>query len=86
MDLTEVKTDDLVEELEKRKKEVERPKKVDIPEFIGIKELIETCESMFDDIVKYGASKGAEHHIYTSALECIYGKNVWEWINKYDGE
>ena len=83
MDLKDVPTAKLLEEMQKRKKEVDRPKiKPDVyDEFMS---LIDVCEGYFDDIVKQGYSKNADHYIYEAAMECVYGKQCWLWINEHD--
>lgn len=81
MDLKDISTDDLVAEMDKRKKEVGRPKP---RQDIKFEDLIGTCEAILQDIVKRGYSKDAADYIYESAMSCIYGPDIWEWINEYD--
>ena len=71
-------TEELKHELKRREEEA-KPKPL---KDIDFKPLINICE----DFIKYLNSgetngNGDEHYIYNCALECIYGKDVWVWID-----
>ena len=68
------------------KKTLERrkniPKIVDSPD---ISELVSACEEHINSIKDFGHScKNDKQWIYEEALEAIYGKNIFDWVNKYD--
>lgn len=79
--LNDVSTEDILNELERRKKNNDRPRVNNFADFTG---LVKTCELVLDDIVKQGYSKDGSHYIYEAAMECIYGKDCWKWINEYN--
>lgn len=45
--------------------------------------LIEMAKSHIQEIHETGLTdEDADHWFYEEAMNCIYGKNVWKWINK----
>lgn len=46
--------------------------------------LIKTCEHYIKDISETGYSKDSKHYIYEQAMQAIYGKDCWNWINLND--
>jgi len=81
MTLENITTDQLKEELKKRTANDTRPPPINRPDF---SELTKTCESVMEDYAKQGYSKDGSHYIFESAMECVYGKKVWEWVNEYN--
>lgn len=70
-------------ELERREKENAkgaRPAPLAEPNFDQLREV---CESYIDDLDKLGwVDDDHKHYIFESAMEALYGKNVWFWIRK----
>lgn len=83
MDLKNISTDDLVAEMEKRKKEVGRPK-LQFETHDKMEELVSTCECIINEIIAQGYSKNQESFIYESVFKCLYGYNVFDWLNEHD--
>jgi 5-methylcytosine-specific restriction endonuclease McrBC regulatory subunit McrC len=55
-----------------------RPKPKKIPDF---ESLIKACEHYLNNIEKGKQRDDDQHYIYEAAMECIYGKEVWDFIN-----
>lgn len=71
---------ELEKELERRQKmELNKPKLLQEMDF---KELIEMCKDFLNQIEKENYySEELEHYIFEKAIESVFGKNVWEYIN-----
>lgn len=70
--------EELQNELRKRS---EKPKQ--LAEF-DLLLLTETCGEYIDRIAsgKYHEDDDIKHYIFECAIETIYGKDVWKWINR----
>lgn len=79
--LSEFKTEDLERELEARRV-VEAvhslPKRIENPDF---KPLLELCEKYIAALAEGGADEDFGHYIQEVAIEAVFGKEVWPWIN-----
>lgn len=75
-------TEQLEAELKRRKEEEEKrniPQPVTTPDWTHVRAMvIDHIFSVFDR--GYGDSD-TKHYIYEAAIEAVYGKNVWPWIN-----
>jgi hypothetical protein len=40
------------------------------------------CEVHIQEIADGKVDTDAEHWIYEAAMEAVYGKDVWNWVNK----
>lgn len=61
------------------KAEQEKPRPLPNPNF---QRLQESCVACIEKIEKEGDPEGdCKHWIYESALEAVFGKDVWKWIN-----
>lgn len=73
----------LQQELDKRKRqkdEAERPKQL---EDVDLTQLRESCQYQIDHLATHGyTAKDADHYIYEAAMIAIFGKGVFQWINK----
>jgi hypothetical protein len=83
MMLSGISTNDLEAELKKRK---EAEKVLSIPAQLEKQDfgpLQEICQNYIDGLASRGyADEDYHHYIYETAMECIFGKKVWQWINK----
>lgn len=75
--LSEYSADDLQAELERRKNH--RPKRL---QDINVQPLIDIVEEYITAIAEEKRMKDAEHYIYEAAIECVYGKGIFDWINE----
>lgn len=48
---------------------------------LGIRPLIDECEIYIDELNKE-SNRGTKHLIFKAAMEVLYGKDVWEWVNE----
>ena len=68
--------------LKKKKIEEDFPVPLKNPDFNNLIELLATIIKEIDeDDEDYDNS----HWVYESALEAVYGKTIWDWINKKKG-
>ena len=84
-DLSKISKEELKEEIEKREKEEEeREKPLPLPMIDqDFTQVIKLCESYINDLDKDGwVDEDMDHYIFEAAMEAVYGKSVWEWINK----
>jgi len=76
--LDEYTIDELLEEIELRKKRKPNPQKV---KNFGL--LIDLCIKYIETIARGEYMKDdAEHYIFEAAMEGAYGKDIWKWINE----
>jgi len=82
-DKFEVFTDEQLDaEIKRRKKKEEkasRPVPLENPDFSGLIEVLEDTISTMADPEKF--SEDDEHWAYEAAMEAVYGKSVWPWVN-----
>lgn len=80
--LKNVSTKELEAELKKRKeaeKEMAVPKQLSSFDFSPLQKI---CQNYINELAEEGyADKDYDHYIYETAIECIFGKDVWQWIN-----
>lgn len=71
----------LQSELERRKKLQENiPQPLPNPDF---SKLIKLLQEYLSNLAKTGyKNDDTDHYTYEIALECVYGKGVWEWVNE----
>lgn len=85
MGIEDLSTDTLIKEIEKRGHEEEKiesmPAPLENPDFSSV---IELCKNQILEMTKadYCEDNDSDHYIYEAAMQAIYGKDVWEWINK----
>lgn len=87
MNLKDFTDEDLSAELARRKAaRLQRPAPLEQPNWqplhVMVAEYAAWCDS--DDYNCDGASDW-EHYIYERAVECVYGKAFWDWINRVRG-
>ena len=76
---------ELEKEIKRReefKKKASFPKAIENPDFSG---LIEMCKRYIDGIANGAIHDDTQHYIYECAVECVFGKKIWVWINKQNG-
>ena len=79
--LETAKTEDLEAELARRKQValLPIPTRLATPDLLTLEDL---CFRYLDDIAKGGyVDDDYDEYIYEAALEAIYGKDVFKWIN-----
>lgn len=86
MHIDEYSDEELEQEIARRKTAatiVSIPIMFQTPDF---QPLITICISYIQEIAKgeEGRTKDFDHYIYETAMECVYGKEVWDWINKHE--
>lgn len=66
--------------LEKRRsRQRTKPSPLENPDFTRVKQL---CSAEIDTRAAGGRVKDdADHYIYEAAMEAVFGKDVWAWIN-----
>ena len=73
----------LQKELERRRElreELEKPKQL---EGFDLGPLMKICSDYIDYIATdWHGDNDWDHYIYETAIETMYGKDVWDWINK----
>jgi len=59
---------------------MDKPTALPNPDFT---ELIKLCQSHIDDMEgdDYNSDNDDKEYIYEAAIEAVFGKNVWPWIN-----
>lgn len=56
------------------------PEPVEHPELAG---LIDCCKSYIEEVKEHGeCDSDTRHYIFEEAMQAIYGKNIFDWINK----
>jgi hypothetical protein len=84
MSLSKYSDDELRKELERREKVRSVPAPKPKPDFTN---LILEAEEGIRSIVKEGhPGKDFEHYIFETAMQCIFGPDVWDWWNENCGE
>jgi len=80
--LENISTKTLEEELKKRKEVKQEPAPKQSQSF-NFEPLQDICQEYIDSVEKDGyANEDFDHYIFETALECIFGKEVWSWVNK----
>jgi len=81
--LNEYTNEDLQEELERRGKataELEKPQQL---ETFDLTPLMKICSDYIDFVATdYHDDSDWDHYIYETAIEALYGKDVWDWIRE----
>ncbi len=83
--LDNISTEVLQKVLDQRREteqELLKPKQLKSP---NIEPLQEICQEYIDELEKDGyINEDYDHYIFESAMETIFGKDVWKFINSYD--
>lgn len=85
--LEDFSTEELRKEIEKRGYEQEKiesmPKPLENPDFSFLSEQCKAhiLEMTSIDYCEDNCSDNA-HYIYEAAMQAVYGKDIWTWINK----
>lgn len=81
MNLNDFSDEQLQAELERRKNdegELQKPVQLDVPDFAPLRKI---CLKYIDALAVNETDDDLEYYIFECAMECIYGKDVWKWIN-----
>lgn len=84
MSLDDYTTDDLKKEIEKRKEEVKIkpvPLNMALNDRSDFAETKKACMEYIQEIAN-GKSDIDKEFVFESAMEAVYGKDVWDWVNK----
>ena len=83
MTLENISTDELKAELERREKQVgeaEKPRQLDHQDYGPLRKI---CQDYIDDLDDLRCvDEDHSHYIFECAMEAVFGKSVWGWINK----
>ena len=82
MKITKLSTKELEEELAIRKARAEAeqaPKPIPNPNFNSVRNL---CIDHVKNLANGGSHEDSTQYIYEAAMECIFGRSVWDWVNK----
>jgi hypothetical protein len=75
-------TKQLEDELARRKREAEegaKPKPIESPDWTGVQA---TCESYVEALFRRGyVDSDDKQWIFEAAMEAVFGKDVWPWVN-----
>lgn len=83
MNLSEISSDELRKEIERREIVSTMPKLRLVPAGDGLMfELQNLCQSYIDSLAGEKYFKDAENHIFEAAITTFYGADVWDWINE----
>ena len=84
MDIKDFSPEELQDELNRRdekEKISNKPQLIENPDLTGLKNTIgEYIDSIFDGT--YHEDSDIRHWIFEAAVTAIYGKDVFDWINK----
>ena len=77
-----ISTEELQKEIDKRKEEERKgslPKPLQV---LDTKPLQIICQKYIEDLSKNGyARDDADHYIFETAMETVFGKDVWKFVN-----
>ena len=79
MDLRYISTEELEQELERRRSLPPKPRPLISPNF---SELVRACSDYIDILEKQGETSDSQHFIFEEAMNAVYGEDVWDWINE----
>ena len=85
-ELENISTKQLEIELEqrrKREKEGTKPKQVENPNWMPLREICQEYINCLDS--EEYCDDDFSHYIYETALRALFGKNVFDWVNKQKG-
>jgi hypothetical protein len=51
---------------------------------VVLKQLIDVCDEYINAVDEGKADDYDTHYIFESAIEVLYGPDVWDWINSRD--
>jgi hypothetical protein len=81
--LKHTSTEDLQAELKKRQEaeqELAKPKQLASQNFEPLQKI---CQDYIDDLANKGyVDEDHSHYIFETAMNCVFGSEVWQWINK----
>lgn len=75
----------LLQEREEREREESRPKPLANPDFSAV---IKLCQALIDELAEADSCcdmSDNDHYIYEAAMQAVFGKDVWLWINERMG-
>lgn len=75
--------EDLQAELDRREENRRKkaiPQQLSSPDFIPLQEI---CQNYIDELAAgCRPDDDCEHYVFEAAIECCFGKDVWNWINR----
>lgn len=60
---------------------MEKPKQLENPDFTLLKDACQQYIDFIDNDAEYYEDNDNDHRIFESAMETIFGKEVWDFIN-----
>jgi hypothetical protein len=85
MDISKFTKEDLEKELKRREEQKNKPFPLTDLETcweLDFSQVKKACEVHIQEIADGKVDTDAEHWIYEAAMEAVYGKDVWDWVNK----
>lgn len=87
MGIEDFSDEELEKEIKRReecKKKSSIPKAIERPDFSS---LIKMCKQYIDELANDTVhdDDDTRYYIYECAIECVFGKRVWGWINQQNG-
>jgi len=81
--LSEFSTEELKEEVDRRKKENTKPIPLINQGFLEDWDATRNlCRKYINDIAKdHYADDDLKYYIFEAAMEAVFGKNLWAWVN-----
>lgn len=88
--LCNISTDDLRNEMERREKEEkaklrQAPNPLPNPDFSKLHQMVINGVQSVSENDGY-AGKDFRYYLFETALEAVYGSDIWKWWNKYSNE
>jgi len=85
MDLKEFTKEDLKTELERRETIESKPVvPFNITQGKTVRDyskVEKACEVHIQELADGRLDEDSEHYIYEAAMEAVYGKKIWDWVN-----
>ena len=87
MDISKFTKEDLQEELKRREEQKNEDKPFPLTDlkscaWLDWSKCQKACEVHIQELADGKVDTDAEHWIYETAMEAVYGKEVWDWVNK----
>lgn len=85
MELSEYSAEELQSELKRRNEFVESPVQEPLPQPMNNPsyDLLHTmCVDYVKSVAEDKVDDDHSHYIFEAAIEAVYGKDIWDWINK----
>jgi anti-sigma regulatory factor (Ser/Thr protein kinase) len=80
-DLSEFSDEELERELNQRERQQSKPTQLPHPDWSVVKT---NAEEYLEYLVEHGrADEDADHYIFESVMDALYGSDIWQFINSF---